>query len=496
MKKNILANFIGRFWGILSNFLFIPLYIHFLGFESYSVISFTLIIAGIMAILDAGLTATLSREFARTDNTNEEKLKIFGTLEIIYLVIVGVCTLIIFSFSTLVAERWLHPKSYTPDQVSFFLKIISFDIGFQLLLRFYMGGLLGLEKQVKANLYQVGWGMMRNGLVVVAIMIYRDLQVFFFWQSISTVIFALLMKLSLEKELSGKYRIHFSSKVDKLVFINIKQFAGGMMLIAIVSALNTQMDKIAISRFLSLESLGYYTLAISLSQGIVVLVNPIATALLPRFTAQYTSGRNEEASLLFNRVGLLVSILVFAISTNMIFCANKLIWIWTGQVELADKVSTFLPVIAISMSMLALANLSYHVAIANGYTKLNNFLGLISLLITLPGYWIATKYYGAMGAALVFCVVQAITTFVYMYFINKKFIKVNLFRDIYFKQIILPFVLSLSVAYFFSRIPSFSVNSRIISLLWIGISTGFTLIVTAIILIPIKEIKSVLKFRN
>ena len=77
MLKNIVANFVGRFWSILSNFLFIPLYIHYLGFESYSVISFTLVVAGLMAILDVGLTATLSREFARKDTASDEKVKIF-----------------------------------------------------------------------------------------------------------------------------------------------------------------------------------------------------------------------------------------------------------------------------------------------------------------------------------------------------------------------------------------------------------------------------------
>lgn len=52
IRKNIFANLIGKFWSLLSGFLFIPLYIKYLGFESYSVISFTLMIAGIMAILD------------------------------------------------------------------------------------------------------------------------------------------------------------------------------------------------------------------------------------------------------------------------------------------------------------------------------------------------------------------------------------------------------------------------------------------------------------
>ena len=81
MIKNIFANFLGRFWSISSNFLFIPLYIHYLGFESYSVISFTLVIVALMAVLDAGLKATLSREFARIDNSSEEKSRIYKVLK-------------------------------------------------------------------------------------------------------------------------------------------------------------------------------------------------------------------------------------------------------------------------------------------------------------------------------------------------------------------------------------------------------------------------------
>ena len=49
MYRNIVANIVGRCWSILSNFLFVPLYIQFLGIESYSIISLTLVIAGLMA---------------------------------------------------------------------------------------------------------------------------------------------------------------------------------------------------------------------------------------------------------------------------------------------------------------------------------------------------------------------------------------------------------------------------------------------------------------
>ncbi len=489
MKKNILANFIGKFWSILSSFLFIPLYIKYLGFDSYSVISFTLLIAGVMAVLDAGLTATLSREFARNDNDDEQKIKIFKTLETIYLLVTGFSVLAIFLCSNIIAEKWIETSAYTSKEVALFLKIISFDIGFQLLFRFYLGGLLGLEKQVKANFYQIGWGVLRNALVVILIMVVPNLLYFFIWQSLATILFSLVVKLSLEKELTGKRSLNFSLKIEKSVYKRIWKFAGSMLLIALVGAVNTQMDKIAISKLLSLESLGYYTLAISLAQCIVVVVNPIALAVLPRFTALYSEGREGEAIQLFNKIGIVVSIVVFACMANLSLFSKEIIWAWTGQKDLVDQAAVFLPVLSLSMTMLALCVLPYQVAIANGYTKLNNYLGLISMVITFPGYWIATKYFGAIGAAYVFCFVQILTTFFYVYFINRKFIKNNIFTQVYLKQFILPLTIALSLVFFFSNISNLMEENRILIFISIGVSTLLTILISSLILMP-SECKS------
>lgn len=494
MFKNIIANFIGRLWSILSSFLFIPLYIHYLGFESYSIISFTLVIAGVMAILDAGLSATLSREFARIDNEHDDKIRIFKTLESVYFIIIGLCIFFIFALSTIIANNWLNLKAFEPERVSFFLKVISFDIGLQLLFRFYIGGLLGLEKQVKANMYQVGWGILRNALVVVVLIVIPTLEIFFIWQTISTVIFVVLIRLSLNETLTGIYKFEFKFKIEQIVLKRVWRFAGGVLLISLVASLNTQMDKIVISKLLPVESLGYYTLAVSLSMGIIVLVNPISVALLPKFTSLYSSGNDIEASILFNKVNLFLSILIFSIMANMSFFSRELIWIWTGNMEIANHAHFYLPIIATSVAMISLTILPYDIAIANGYTKLNNLLGLFSLFVTLPGYWLATKSYGPIGAAYVFCAVQTFNTLIYIYLINKKFIKTKVINNLYLRQLFFPLVISLGIALVFSFIPEWINMYRITTFLWIGLSTVFTLIVSTILLVEKSEIKKIINF--
>jgi O-antigen/teichoic acid export membrane protein len=490
MIKNILANFIGRFWSILSNFLFIPLYIHILGFESYSIISFTLVIAGLMAVLDSGLTATLSREFARNDHSREEKISVFSTLQTLYLGIVSVVIIVVIVLSDVIASKWLNLNAISSEQVSVVLKIISFDIGFQLLMRFYTGGLLGLEKQVKANIYQVGWGILRNGVVVLAILIKPTLMVFFTWQSASTILFAIITGLILKKDLTGTLKFDLTLNIERDVLKKIWRFAGGMLLISLVAGLNTQMDKLAISKLLPVESLGYYTLAISLSMGIIVLVNPISIALLPRFTALYSEGESIKASILFHRVNIIVAIMVFSVMANMSFFASELIWIWTGNAVLSANASQFVPMMALSAAMLAIATIPYNIAISNGYTKLNNLLGMLSLVITIPGYWIATKQFGPMGAAVTYCVVQSVITVIYIFVINKKFLHEKQWSNLYLRQFILPLVIATVFAFLFSIIPNVVEQNRFGSLMWIGITTCLTFAGTLLLLLRKSEIES------
>ena len=276
-RKNILFNLIGKLWSIFSIFFFIPIYIKYLGFESYSVISFTLIIAGFLAFLDGGLTATLSREFARKDNSLNKKKQIFKTIESSYLLIISLCIIIVFGLSDFISNSWLKLDNLNSNDVSYFIKIISFGIGFEMLFRLYTGGLFGLEDQVKANIYLIAWGLVRNGLVIVLIFFIPTLEAFFLWQTIVTLLFAIVLRFVCYQSLTGFYELYsINFNINKKILKSIIRFTGGMFVISLISSINSQLDKIIISTNLTIVTLGYYTLATSLSMVVFVIVNPIS----------------------------------------------------------------------------------------------------------------------------------------------------------------------------------------------------------------------------
>ena len=65
LKKNIAANFSGSIWQSLMSLAFVPLYIKFMGIESYGLIGIFATLQAMFVLLDMGLSATLNREMAR-----------------------------------------------------------------------------------------------------------------------------------------------------------------------------------------------------------------------------------------------------------------------------------------------------------------------------------------------------------------------------------------------------------------------------------------------
>src|SRR5271169_6135506 len=87
LKKNITANFAGTFWQALMGLIFIPLYIKYIGMESYGLIAIFATLQIIFGLLDVGLGNTLTREMARLSvlaNKEQETRNLVRTLETLY----------------------------------------------------------------------------------------------------------------------------------------------------------------------------------------------------------------------------------------------------------------------------------------------------------------------------------------------------------------------------------------------------------------------------
>lgn len=484
MKKttqNLIANYIGKFFSVFSTFIFVPLYIKYLGFESFSIISFTLIIAGIIAIIDAGLTATLLREFARQDISVIEKQKTYETLQIVFglLALFSILTLYIFSFSL---ANLIDVKTFDKEELSLIIKIASADLICQLLFRFYLGGLNGKEKQIIANLMLVAWGIIRNALVLIIISKIQSLKVFFIWQLCVSFMFLIFAKYILDKAVYHKLKLKL--KFNKNSFNSVKGFTGGMLLISLVSAVSSQTDRILITKLLSIEILGYYTLAISLASILIVFISPISTAILPKLTKYHSLQCEEELKDTFNIFNLIISILVFSISSTLIFYAENIIYIWTNSKNISYEAGHYVPFVTIGYAFVVLQTMYYQVGLAKGYIRLNNILGVINIIVVIPVYYMAGSLWSVNGICVSFVIVQTLNFIIYAYFMNKKMIKEDFLKKLIIKDFFMPLFLTIFIVYLLFQFFLFIPENRFYMVTYIGFSNLVAILFTSVIMLP------------
>src|SRR5450756_480199 len=65
LKRNVLANYLGQGWRALMAIAFVPIYIKYLGIESYALIGIFTVLQAWLALLDIGMKPALAREMAR-----------------------------------------------------------------------------------------------------------------------------------------------------------------------------------------------------------------------------------------------------------------------------------------------------------------------------------------------------------------------------------------------------------------------------------------------
>ena len=65
LKRNVVANYLGQGWTTLMGLIFIPLYIKYMGIESFALVGIFAMLQAWLALLDMGMKPALAREMAR-----------------------------------------------------------------------------------------------------------------------------------------------------------------------------------------------------------------------------------------------------------------------------------------------------------------------------------------------------------------------------------------------------------------------------------------------
>ncbi len=380
---------------------FVPLYIKYLGMEAYGLIGFFVMLQAWLSLLDMGMSPTLSREMARFNgggHTSTTIRDLLRSVEIIAAIVASIIVIFIYQGADWLATSWVNSEFFTSADVAHAIAVMGLVIATRFIENIYRSCIAGLERQVLLNIVGAILATLRGaGAVIILSFFSPTIQAFFFWQGLISIISILILGsvtyLNLPNDGSrGRFSWHALHK--------IKNFASGMVGISILSLFLTQIDKIILSKMLSLSDFGYYTLASVLAGVLYTLVSPITQAWFPRLTHLRETGNHTELVNKFHQGAQMVSVIAGSASLVLIFQGETLLRLWTQDMVLANKVTPLLSLLSLGYLLNMLMWIPFQTQLAHGSVKLSVKINIVAVLFIVPIMIVLTHKFGPLGAAL------------------------------------------------------------------------------------------------
>ena len=408
LKRNLIANYLGQGWSALMGLAFIPLYIKYLGIEAYGLIGLFALLQAWLTLLDMGMTPTLSREMARFTGGSQSRESIRDLLRSIEIVAVGVAILIasgIALSSSWIATSWLKVENLSTDVVAQAFAIMGVVTALRFIEGIYRSAIVGLQRQVLFNAVNSAMATLRGvGAVGILALVSPTIEAFFIWQgTVSIASLSILAATTYFALPKGERRGHFSWPALRSIW----RFAGGMLGITFLALLLTQVDKILLSKLLSLGEYGYYTLAATVAAGLYVLIGPITQAWYPRLCELHAQDEQIALAEAYHQGSQLVSVVAGSAAIVLVLFSETLLRLWTQNPELAVRTAPLLSLLALGNMLNGLMHMPYMTQLAHGWTSLTVRINIIAVIIIVPAILWATTRYGAEGAAWVWVVLNA-----------------------------------------------------------------------------------------
>jgi O-antigen/teichoic acid export membrane protein len=446
IKKNIVANIIGSAWQAIMGLIFVPIYVNFMGIESWGLVGVFAMLQVVFSLLDMGLSGTLNREMARLSilsNKQQEMRNLVRTLEIIYwgvAILSGIATVL---FSPFIANNWINTGQLSPKVIEQSILIMGCIIVIQLPLSFYTGGLLGLQKQVVLNVINASIATLRGiGAIFVLWLISPNIKAFLLWQIIISTINVFFIAIYFWRHLPvSDERPVF----EKKLFFGIWRFTVGMSGIAILSVILTQIDKIILSKMLSLEMFGYYTLASVVAINLTRFFSPIFYSIYPRFTQLVSINNQEELTRLYHKSCQFMSVLVLPAAIIIALFSYEILLLWTRNQAIAEKSYIILSILVCGTAINGIMNFPYALQLAFGWTSLSFFKNVIAVVLVVPLIIYMAGNHGAVGAASVWLILNLGYFFFEITIIHRKLLIKEKWRW-YWQDVCLPLIACAIVA--------------------------------------------------
>lgn len=401
LRINIASNYAGQIWMAAMAVVFLPLYIRILGMEAFGLVGLLLSFQSISQLFDFGIGGATNRELSRRAHDTAlagGARDLVRSSEIVIWLVAAVVGMAVWSCSGLMVDHWLHLDHMTRGEATHAIAIMGVSIALLWPSSFYANCLSGLERQPTLNVINAFFATLRYAGVLPVLWATPSLAAFLWWYALVGALQSVVTALVAWRALPHGDR---PARWSRAELRGSRRFAGGLFAIGLLAMGVSQLDRLSIASLRPLAELGYYTLAISIAAGLGRMVLPMFNAIYPRFSRLVAQDEDAMLRELYHLGSQYLAVVVAAVSAVLIVFAHDVLYLWTGNADLASRVSLPLAILVAGSAFNGLMNIPYALQLANGWTRLAVGMNALSLLLGIPLCLWAVPRYGIAGAASV-----------------------------------------------------------------------------------------------
>lgn len=423
LRKNIIANYASQLYAAGIGILILPLYIKYMGAEAYGLVGFFTMLQAWFALLDLGLTPTIARETARYHGGSMSALRyrqLFRALSTIFASIAVIGGTALWLLAEPIAYKWLQVETLSMNVVVVAVQIMAVSVALRWLGGLYRGVITGSERLVWLSGLNAIIATLRFPAVFITMWQYGFTPTVFFWHQLAVAIVEVLglylMSNKLKPDVTKSDIIGWSIHPVKPVL----KFALTIAFTSSVWVLVTQTDKLILSGILPLAEYGFFTLAVLVASGVMILSAPVSTVIMPRMARLHAEGKHDEMIQIYRNATQLVSVVAGSASLTIAFFAEPLLYAWTGDKEIASNAAPILTLYALGNGVLAVSAFPYYLQYALGNLRYHLIGNLVTVVTLIPAIiWVASEY-GGVGAGWAWLGINSLYLILWVGFVHKK----------------------------------------------------------------------------
>jgi len=370
---NIIYAYLSQWWASFLAILCIPFYFKYLGAESFAVIGLLSVGLSVAAILELGIGNVLSIKFNNLLERIESKKNvqnILKTLEKISLIIGTLIFIILELFLNISDSKATYINNYIVEM-----------IGVILILRVYEGlyrsCLVGLNQQFYNNKLLIITSSVRylGALVIAAYQ--ESISLYILWQILNSVFIVIVLnkkiKDSLKKTICDTKNITNIDGFWRLAWLNL--------VLITINTFYLNIDKLALIKSISPKEFGEYSLCASAVSVIFLITIPLTQYIFPTIATLYKRKSYKEIEIIVKYHNNIIINLLTPITMLVAIFPEGVIYIWSGDAELARKIAPIFSILILGTFFNAISYFNNQILIAANKIKFNIIIMIMVILI-------------------------------------------------------------------------------------------------------------------